>query len=189
MHEPGEITRLLAAARDGDRDALDRLLPLVYDDLRAVAHRQLRRRRPGDTFDSTVLVHEAYLKLSGRMQTDWRDRNHFLSVAAVAMRHILVDYARRKTAQKRGGGQLLVTLDERRVGGRSPGVEILALDEALDRLADLDGRLSKIVELRFFAGLTVEETAELVGTSERTVKRDWRKARAFLNRELTAEPG
>ena len=180
MHEPGEITRLLAAARDGDRGALDRLLPLVYDDLRAVAHRQLRRRRPGDTFDSTVLVHEAYLKLADRMEVDWQDRNHFLSVAAVAMRHILVDYARRKTAQMRGGGQVLVTLDERRVGGRTPAVEILALDEALERLAALDGRLARVVELRFFGGLSVEETAELVGTSERTVKRDWRKARALL---------
>ncbi len=180
MTDPGEITLLLAAARRGDQDAVDQLLPLVYDQLREVAHRQLRRRRPGNTFNSTVLVHEAYLKLAAKMDTDWQDRNHFLAVAAVAMRHILVDYARRKTAQKRGGNQVLVSLDEGRVGRPAATVEMLALDQALSRLGSLSQRLAKIVELRFFGGLTVEETAELIGTSERTVKRDWRKARAFL---------
>ena len=186
MTDPGEITQLLAAARDGDRKAVDQLLPLVYDELREVAHRQLRKRRPGETFNSTVLVHEAYLKLAGRMDTDWQDRNHFLAVAAVAMRNILVDYARRKMAQKRGGDQVLVTLDEARVGAPQSAVEMLALDEALSKLGSLSERLAKIVELRFFGGLTVEETAELVGTSERTVKRDWRKARAFLLSALEA---
>jgi RNA polymerase sigma factor (TIGR02999 family) len=177
---------MLAAVRDGDRAAFDRLLPLIYDELRAVARRQLRRRRPGQTLDTTALVNEAYVKLVDRKGADWRDRGHFLSVAAVAMRHILVDHARSRVALKRGGS-LRVTLDEARLGADAGAdVEILALDEALTSLASLDERLSRLVELRFFGGLTVEETAGLLGVSGRTVKRDWRKARAFLHSRLSA---
>jgi RNA polymerase sigma factor (TIGR02999 family) len=177
---PGEITRLLVAVREGDRGALDRLIPFVYDELRAVARRQLRRRRPGLTLDTSGLVHETYLKLVDQSQVAWKDRAHFLAAAAVAMRHILVDQARRRTAQKRGGEDIRVTLDEAELGSDEKAVEILALDQALTALAGLSERLGKLVELRFFGGLTEEETAEALGTSERTVRRDWRKARAYL---------
>jgi len=164
---------------------MDRLMVLVYDELRAVARRQLRRWRPGQTLDTTALVHEAYLRLVDQAGSSWQDRVHFLSVAGVAMRHILVDAARRRAAKKRGGEGLRISLEESRPGwsgpdGDSHAVEILALDEALTSLAVRNERLSRLVELRFFAGLTEEETAETLGTSERTVRRDWLKARAFL---------
>ncbi len=180
----GEITRLLAAAREGDGGAAQRLIALVYDELRLVARRQLRYRRPGQTITTTALVHEAYLKLVDPHGATWQDRSHFFSVAALAMRHILVDSARRRVAKKRGGEDVRVLLDEFRLGGE-PGaearmLEVLAVDRALTSLAALDERLSRLVELRFFAGLTEEEAAQTLGTSERTVRRDWRKARAFL---------
>jgi RNA polymerase sigma factor (TIGR02999 family) len=163
---------------------VDRLVTLVYDELRAVARRQLRCWRPGQTLDTTALVHEAYLRLVDQAGATWQDRAHFLSVAGVAMRHILVDAARRRAAKKRGGEDLRVPFDELRLdpsqGVDSQAVEILALDEALTSLAARNERLSHLVELRFFAGLTEEETAQTLGTSERTVRRDWRKARAFL---------
>jgi RNA polymerase sigma factor (TIGR02999 family) len=164
---------------------MDRLMALVYDELRAVARRQLRRWRPGQTLDTTALVHEAYLRLVDQAGASWRDRAHFLSVAGVAMRHILVDAARRRTAKKRGGEGLRVPLDELRPGrlgaaADAHAIEILALDEALTSLAARNERLSRLVELRFFAGLTEEETAQALGMSERTVRREWRKARAFL---------
>ncbi len=182
---PGEVTQLLAAVRQGDGSAMDRLMTLVYDELRAVARRQLRRWRPGQTLDTTVLVHEAYLRLVDQAGASWQDRAHFLSVAGVAMRHILVDTARRRVAKKRGGEGLRITLDELQPdqGGTDASrraVEILDLDEALTSLAARNERLSRLVELRFFAGLTEEETARTLGTSERTVRRDWLKARAFL---------
>ena len=181
---PGEVTQLLSAARQGDGSAVDRLVALVYDELRAVARRQLRRWRPGQTLDTTSLVHEAYLRLVDQAGATWQDRAHFLSVAGVAMRHILVDAARRRAAKKRGGEDLRISLDEMRLepgqGVDSQAVQILALDEALTSLAARNERLSHLVELRFFAGLTEEETAQTLGTSERTVRRDWRKARAFL---------
>lgn len=164
---------------------MERLVALVYDELRGVAHRQLRRRRPGQTLDTTALVHEAWLKLVDQTGAAWHDRAHFLSVAGVAMRHILVDAARRRAARKRGGEDLRVTFDELQPGRNEPeadacAIEILALDEALISLAALNERLSRLVELRFFAGLTEKETAEALGTSERTVRRDWLKAQAFL---------
>ncbi len=182
---PGEVTQLLAAVRQGDGSAMDRLMTLVYDELRAVARRQLRRWRPGQTLDTTALVHEAYLRLVDQAGASWQDRAHFLSVAGVAMRHILVDAARRRAAKKRGGEGLRITLDELQPdqGGTDASrraVEILDLDEALTSLAARNERLSRLVELRFFAGLTEEETARTLGTSERTVRRDWLKARAFL---------
>jgi RNA polymerase sigma factor (TIGR02999 family) len=182
---PEEVTQLLAAVRQGDGSAVDRLMTLVYDELRAVARRQLRRWRPGQTLDTTALVHEAYLRLVDQAGASWQDRAHFLSVAGVAMRHILVDAARRRAAKKRGGEGLRITLDELRPvqGGTDASrraIEILDLDEALTSLAARNERLSRLVELRFFAGLTEEETARTLGTSERTVRRDWLKARAFL---------
>jgi RNA polymerase sigma factor (TIGR02999 family) len=185
----GEISRLLAAARQGDGSATHRLVALVYDELHAMARRELRRRRPGQTITTTALVHEAYLKLAHHPGATWEDRSHFLSVAALAMRHILVDSARRRVARKRGGEVVRIPLDDFHLGGGEPGgeayaVEILALDRALTSLATLNERLSRLVELRFFAGLTEEETARVMGTSERTVRRDWRKARAVLLQAL-----
>lgn len=188
----GEITSLLAAARQGDGSATHRLMTLVYDELRALARRQLRYRRPGQTITTTVLVHEAYLKLIDQNGIPWQDRSHFFSVAALAMRHILVDSARRRVAKKRGGEDLRITLDELRLSDGEPDAEaralqVLAVDRALTALAALNNRLSQLVELRFFAGLTEEETAQVMGTSERTVRRDWRKARAFLFQALDSQ--
>lgn len=185
----GEITSLLAAARQGDGSATHRLMTLVYDELRAMARRQLRYRRPDQTITTTALVHEAYLKLVDQNGATWQDRSHFFSVAALAMRHILVDSARRRVAKKRGGEDVRITLDEFRLSGEETdaetrAVEVLAVDRALTSLAALDERLSQLVELRFFAGMTEEETAQVMGTSERTVRRDWRKARAFLFQAL-----
>jgi RNA polymerase sigma factor (TIGR02999 family) len=182
---PGEVTRLLAAIRQGDASAMDRLMTLVYDELRAVARRQLRRLRPGQTLDTTALVHEAYLRLVDQAGASWQDRNHFLSVAGVAMRQILVDAARRRAAKKRAGKDLRISFDELRPGqdaqdASRQAVEILDLDAALTSLAARNERLSRLVELRFFAGLTEEEAAQTLGISERTVRRDWLKARAFL---------
>ena len=175
----GEITGLLAALRDGDRTALDRLFPLVYRELHDRAHRQLARRRPGDTLSTTALVHEAYLKLTDSAHQTYADRVHFFAVASRAMRQILVDYARRMTAAKRGGG-LAVSFDPDQLGDPGRAEELVALDEALTRLEGLDERLARTVEMRFFGGLSVEEAADALGVSPRTVKRDWRKARAFL---------
>jgi len=188
--DPGseKITQILAAARRGESDAMDRLLPLVYDDLRLRARQQLRRRRSGLTLDTTALVHEAYLKLVDQTRADYHDRCHFFAAAATAMRHILVDRARRHAALKRGGAGQQVALDSSLLQIEAKAVEILALDEALRTLAKADERLARLVELRFFGGLTLEETAEAWQLSERTVQRDWRAARAFLYRILQAEP-
>jgi RNA polymerase sigma factor (TIGR02999 family) len=185
----GEITGLLAAARQGDGHATQRLITLVYDELRAMARRQLRHWRQGQTITTTALVHETYLKLVDHNNASWDDRSHFFGVAATAMRHILVDAARRRMAKKRGGEEVRITFDELRLGGgkrdeEARAVEVLAIDRALTALSALDGRLSQLVELRFFAGLTEEEAAEVMGTSERTVRRDWRKARSFLFQAL-----
>ena len=180
-----EITQLLVRLRDGDAEVMDALFPLVYGELRSMAHRQLGYRRTGQTINTTALVHEAYLKLVDQTQVTWESRNHFFGVAAKAMRHILVDYARRRNAQKRGGGQQHTLLDEADIRVEAQAGELLALDDALTQLAALNERLSQIVELRFFGGMTVEETAAALDISERTVKRDWRKARAFLYQALT----
>jgi RNA polymerase sigma factor (TIGR02999 family) len=178
-----EITRLLVDLRGGDRSALDRLFDLVYRDLHDRARRQLGRRTPGATLSTTVLVHETYLKLADAMHLELEDRRHFFAVAARAMRQIAVDHARRASAQKRGGGVWAVSLDDAGMAAAvhdRPAADLIALDRALARLAELDERLARTVELRYFAGLSVEETAEVMGVSERTVKRDWHKARAFL---------
>lgn len=183
--EPGDITRLLDRARQGDQQALDRLFPLVYERLRAISRRQLRREGKQLTLSTTGLVHEAYLKLMPGDDVEWEDRNHFFRVAARAMRQVLVEHARRKQAEKRGGGQWTrITLDDHHFRLRTDPREVLALDQALRRLEGLSDRLHQVVELRFFAGLTQREIAGALGVSTRTVERDWLKARLFLHREL-----
>ncbi|MFN8060482.1 MAG: sigma-70 family RNA polymerase sigma factor [Vicinamibacterales bacterium] len=182
--EPGEVTRLLTELNAGNKDALSTLLPLVYDELRRVANRFLSRERPGHTLQATALVHEAYLKLVGQREVRWQNRAHFFGVAAQAMRRILVDRARAHLAEKRGGAQRPISLDDAVVVGEEPSAELMALDEALTRLAQIDPDQAKLVELRFFGGLTVEETAVVLGVSDSTVKREWRVARAWLHREI-----
>lgn len=195
MTEPAattQITSLLIDLRRGDRAALDRLFDLVYRELHERARRQLGYRSAGSTLNTTALVHEAYLKLSDASQLALEDRRHFFAVAARAMRQIAVDHARRAKAQKRGGGVWAVSLDEVGIGAAAveqPTTDLVALDRALEELGQLDERLARTVELRYFAGLSVEETAELMGVSDRTVKRDWRKARAFLYDALSGGAG
>jgi RNA polymerase sigma factor (TIGR02999 family) len=165
---------------------MSELAPLVYDELRLMASRQLARQHQGHTLNTTALVHEAYLKLVNQASRSWQDRAHFLSVAAVAMRHILVNHAHKRNAQKRGAGRASVTLDEALVPGEEMRTEeLLALDEALDRLNQVSPRQRAVVEYRFFGGLTHEEIAEVLGVSVPTVRRDWRLARAWLSREIS----
>lgn len=180
------ITDLLLQASGGDAAAIDRLLPVVYAQLHGIAHRALQGERSGHTLGTTGLVHEAYLKLVDQTRVGWRDRAHFFAVAALAMRRILVDYARRHRRAKRGGGANVVTLDEGVVSLDERAENLVALDEALTRLSELNPRLSRVVECRFFGGLTEEEIAEALGVTTRTVKRDWAKARGWLYQELTA---
>jgi RNA polymerase sigma factor (TIGR02999 family) len=178
-----QVTDLLLEMRGGDPQAMDRLFPLVYEELRHLAHAQLRRERPGHTLGTTGLVHETYVRLVDQTRVEWRDRGHFLLVAAWAMRRILVDYARRNRAARRGGGSVRFTLD-----ADLPAAErsemLLALDEALERLAEVDRRLSRVVECRYFGGLTEQETADVLGVTRRTVQRDWAKARGWLYLEM-----
>lgn len=182
--DPGRVTRLLARAREGDAEALDELFPLVYETLKGISRRQLRSRGAGCTLSTTELVHEAYFKLVPGTGVEWRDRKHFHAVAARAMRQVLVDRARRRTADKRGGDRTRVTLTDRHLKFRMRLDELVALDEALERLEARNERLGKVVELRFFGGMTAGEAAEVLGVSTRTVERDWTKARLFLHREL-----
>lgn len=186
--EQEEITQLLISARGGDRESLNALLPLVYDDLHAMAHRSLLSQRSDQTLNTTSLVHETFLKLFDRARLDARDRRHFFCVAAMAMRQIIIDNARRQLSQKRGGEIHHVDLDATDVPIQDRAQELVALDQALTRLVELDERLGRVVELRFFGGLTVEETAEILDVDARTVKRDWRKARAVLYLALRDEP-
>jgi len=188
MREPGEVTRLLEAATRGDDRALDRLIPLVYDELRGIAARRMSAERNGHTLTTTALVHEAYLELAGLDRIQWKNRAQFFAIAARLMRRILVDHAVRRDAEKRGGGRTPVTLD--RVAGALAVVpetdaDMVALDEALQRLEAEDERLARVVECRFFGGMTIEETGAALDVSPATVKRDWTLARAWLNRELT----
>ena len=176
----GQITRLLASVRDGDRHAIDAVFNLVYAELHTAARRQLARGRPGQTLDTTVLVHEAYLKLVDSAQANWTDRGHFFAVAAKAMRQITIDYARWASRKKRGGGVHKISLDGIDVADAERASELVALDLALTQLESFSARLARIVELRFFAGLSVEETAELLAAEPHQIKREWRKARAFL---------
>jgi RNA polymerase sigma factor (TIGR02999 family) len=180
------ITGLLADLRAGKREAFDQMLPLVYNELRRTARRELSAR-PSDTLSTTALVHELYLKFARAQHADWQNRAHFLGVASVAMRHILVDRARRRRAGKRGGLQTAVTLDEGLVGSDPHADSLLELHDALDRLALLDPRLARVVECRFFGGMTEMETAEALSITERTVRRDWVKARGLLYQALGAD--
>jgi RNA polymerase sigma factor (TIGR02999 family) len=179
-----DVTELLRAHGRGDRDAFNRLVPLVYDDLRRVAKSQLRRLRVGETLDTTGLVHEAYLRLVDQTTADWRDRGHFLAVSAMAMRQILIDHARERSRQKRGGGQAHVELDEHTLAVTADAEHLLDLDRALGALEATDARLVRVVECRYFAGYSEQETAQALGVSLRTAQRDWLKARAWLRRAL-----
>jgi len=184
--DPESITQLLTDLRGGRREAFDQILPLVYNELRRTARRELAVR-PNDSLSTTALVHELYLKFSRTGRADWRDRAHFLGVAAVAMRHILVDRARRRTAEKRGGPSQHVTLDDELTATDSRAESLLELHEALDQLAKLDERLCRVVECRFFGGMTEQETAEALSIGVRTVRRDWIKARGLLFQALDAD--
>jgi RNA polymerase sigma factor (TIGR02999 family) len=181
------LDALLSRARAGDHDALAQILPIVYEELRHIADRYMRRERPGQTLQATALVHEAYLRLLKEKAPDWQNRAHFLAIAATSMRQILVERARARTAAKRGGKAGRITLDEAALAFPGHAVDIEAIDEALTRLARVDPTQARIVELRFFAGLTVEEAAEAVGVSPATLKREWSVARAWLRRELARE--
>jgi RNA polymerase sigma factor (TIGR02999 family) len=178
-----DVTGLLEAFEGGDRHALDRVLPIVYEELRRIAHSQLQRERPDHTLSTTEVVHEAYLKLLEHGRVTPGEHVRFLAVASTAVRRALTEHARRRDAEKRGGGQRPLTLDEEIAAAASPD-HLLALDEALTRLAALDERLARVVECRYFGGLTEDETAAALGVTSRTVRRDWVKARAWLYREL-----
>ena len=178
------ITHLLKEWSDGDEAALDRLTPLVYQELRQQAARYLRRERRGHSLQTTALINEAYIRLIDARDVRWESRAHFFGIAANLMRRILVDHARRRDAEKRGGPQIRLTLSDLAVVTKNTDVDLLAIDEALDRLSVLDPQQARVVELRFFGGLSVEETATALGISAKTVKRDWRVARAWLRREI-----
>jgi RNA polymerase sigma factor (TIGR02999 family) len=187
---PGPVTQLLARVSAGEDDAIDRLFPLVYQQLRQAAESVLRSERPGHTLQPTALVHEAYLKLVGGGAIPARDRSHFLSIAARAMRQILVDHARRRGARKRGHGDTPLPLDLPIADGRGLAFdELVALDDALEHLSENSPRLRSVVELRFFAGLNEEQIAETLGVTTRTVQRDWVRARAWLYREVYGDEG
>jgi RNA polymerase sigma factor (TIGR02999 family) len=182
-----DITTMLAAWKGGDTDALDRLTDLVYPELRRIARRNLERRRPGESLESAALVNEAYLKLERAGGIHCENRAHFLALCAQIMRRILVDHVRRRGFAKRGGNALRLPLDEVLLAAQASGIEVLALDEALDALARIDSRKSRVVELRYFGGLSIEETSEALGISVDSVKRDWRMAKAWLMAELTGK--
>jgi RNA polymerase sigma factor (TIGR02999 family) len=185
---PGAVTELLRAWSDGDAGALERLLPLVEAELRRLARGYMGRERKGHTLQTTALVNEAFLRLTDARQIRWQDRAHFLGISARLMRRVLVDYARTRGYLKRGGGAERVTLHEGLVTSPDPALDLVALDRALEALARVDARKSQIVELRFFGGLSVEETADVLHVSPDTVKRDWRLAKLLLLRELEGKP-
>ena len=184
----GTITDRLLQLSAGDEGAMERLFPLVYDQLRGIAHNALRHESTGHTLGTTDLVHEAYLKLVDQTRVQWADRRHFFAVASQAMRRILVDYARRHAAAKRGGNARPVMLDDSAMTVDDRADTLLALDDALGRLERLEPRLARVVECRFFAGLTEDETAEVLGVNARTVRRDWVKVKGWLYQELGGEP-
>lgn len=178
------ISQVLQRWSQGDHAALEELMPLVYDELHRIAHRYIAQQAPGHTLQTTALLHEAYLRLAGQEEKHWENRAHFFGVAAQAMRHILVDYARAQLRDKRGGGALQLSLDDALTLGPEHSAELIALNDALTDLAKLDERQSRIVELRFFGGLTEPEIATLLQVSQRTVSSDWRLARAWLLRQM-----
>lgn len=182
---PGEITQLLAEIREGNRTAESHLAALVYDDLHRMADRCMRRERPDHSLQATILVHEAYIRLVNQEDQNWQNRSHFFAIAARLMREILIDHARSRRAIKRGGPRPALRLDDVIVVSEDRLEEIIGIDKALTRLAEKDARLARIVELRFFGGLTEEEIGEVLGVTARTVKRDWRVAKAWLHGELS----
>jgi RNA polymerase sigma factor (TIGR02999 family) len=183
------MVELIRGVRAGDRTEFDRLFASLYDELRVVAHRQLRDRRPGQTLDTTALIHETYLRLVDQTRAEWADRAHFFAYASRAMRTILVDYARRQGRTKRGGGQPNFSLDDRDLPVEEQNEFLVALDDALTALASVSERLARTVECRFFGGMSEEETAEALQVSDRTVRRDWLKAKAWLYAELSDGAG
>jgi len=185
----GDITALLGQWQGGSQSALDQLTPLVYRELRRLAQSYLRRERPGHTLQGTALVHEAYLRLVDQRQVQWRDRSHFFALSAELIRRILVDHARSKMAEKRGGDQVKLSLEEGMDAPVPGDLDLIALDDALQVLARTDFQQSRIVELRYFAGLSIEETADVLHISPATVKRDWVVAKAFLKREMLRRSG
>jgi len=180
------VTRLLLELSGGNRAVVDELTPMVYQELKRIAGAQLRNERPGHTLQATALVHEAYIKLIDQRDVSWQNRAHFFGIAAQMMRRILLDYAKSKLRAKRGGGARKTSLDEALVVAEDRASDLVRIDEALTRLEALDARQAKVVELRFFGGLTVEEAAEALGISAPTVKREWAMAKAWLHRELSA---
>jgi RNA polymerase sigma factor (TIGR02999 family) len=188
MTAPGDITELLHAHAAGDADALERLLPQVYDELRRIAGARLRRERPDHTLHATEIVHEAFLKLVPLERVDWKNRAHFFAIASRAMRNVLIDHAVRRGTAKRGGGMVAVPLEEVPHASERPLDDLIALSRALDDLERIDERQARVVECRFFGGLNLEETAEALGISAATVSRDWTFARAWLHRAMDAAP-
>ena len=184
---PQEVTQLLIEWTDGNQAARDELMPLVYEELRRLAHRYMGRERPGHTLQTSGLVNEAFLRLVDQTNVHWKNRAHFFAIAAQIMRRILVDYARSRRYAKRGGGARQVSLDEGLIVSEGRSAEVVELDDALKALAAIDQRKSQIVELRFFGGLSIEETAEVLGVSPGTVMRDWTLAKAWLRKEMTAD--
>ena len=180
-----DVTELLRCWRQGDAEALDRLVPLVHAELRRVARSHIRREGPGHTLQATALVHEVYLRLVGLDRLTLNDRTHFFAVAAKLMRQILVDHARRKRADKRGGGATMMTLNDVAPASQASMVDVIALDQALDALCARDARQCRVVELRFFAGLSIDETAQAIGVSPATIEREWVMAKAWLHRRLS----
>ena len=184
---PQNVTQLLREGSKGNKEALDQLLPIVYDELRLQAARYLRREKAGHTLQTTALIHEAYIRLIDQRNVDWQNRAQFFGIAAQLMRRILVDHARTRKRAKRGGSNVRVSLDKAMVVAKDPDLDLVELDQALDRLAEIDPQQSRIVELRFFSGLSVEETAEVLRISPATVKRDWSMAKAWLHREISRD--
>jgi RNA polymerase sigma factor (TIGR02999 family) len=183
-----EVTGLLLEWQQGDNSALARLTPLVYDELRRIAHRYMQRERDGHTLQTTALVNEAYLRLAGERKSEWQNRAHFFAVMTQVMRHVLIDHARRRRYDKRGGADAFqVPLDEAALMTLGRAAELVALDEALSELMKLDRRKGRVVELRYFGGLSIEETAEVLGISPMTVRRDWRAAKAWLYRAVISD--
>jgi RNA polymerase sigma-70 factor, ECF subfamily len=185
----GDVTILLAELKKGDKEAASKLIPIVYDELRRLAGSYMRHERSDHTLQATALVHEAYLKLIEQRSVDWQSRAHFFGIAAQVMRRILLDHARGHLREKRGGGERTIPIEEGLVFAPEQSLDLVKLDQALEQLTELDPRQGKIVELRFFGGLTVEQTAELLGISPKTVKRDWSVAKAWLHGELRASHG
>jgi RNA polymerase sigma factor (TIGR02999 family) len=184
MSSEHDVTLLLNRWAQGDETALDRLIPLLYRELHKIAKRYMQQQAPGHTLQTTAVIHEAYLKLAGDAERDWKDRSHFLAVAAKAMRQVLVDYARSQKAAKRGGEFAIVPLEDGLTAARDSAAEVVALDAGIEALAKVDPRKAQVIELRYFGGLSVEETARALDISAETVARDWKFARAFLRREM-----